>query len=100
MRTSTWMILSCALALAACEQESDSTLSAAVAVAASPSKAKDGRREGGGDCDTAATFARACRAGRWQIEFQCLEMLLMIMSLSRGGTPPPSGTTFLPIRGI
>ena len=30
-----------------CEQESDSTLSAAVAVAASPSKAKDGRREGG-----------------------------------------------------
>ena len=41
-----------------CEQESDSTLSAAVAVAASPSKAKDGRREGGGDCDTAATFAR------------------------------------------
>ena len=48
----------------------------------------DGRTDGGGDCDTAATFARACRAGRWQIEFQCLEMLLMIMSLSRGGTPP------------
>ena len=66
-----------------CEQESDSTLSAAVAVAASPSKAKDGRREGGGDCDTAATFARACRVESWMDEFHTgdstnyLEILLM-----------------------